>query len=631
MAGLTTRKPRISSVPQLLRVDDLSGGIELRMSPSLLKPNQARLLRNWSLEEPGALVTYPGWTAFSTTSLGARRAQGGNRVYLKNLSPFTLATDNGNVYKPSDAGVWGSSVLASRDTSNGHYFPYDRDLVANFDGTNTPKKSTDGSTWTGLGIAAPLAAPTASAVNNGGTLIDGHTYEASYSYEDDELSAESNESATVQQAMATPNLTLRVSVIASADAQVDKIFIYVRDVTAGESTRRKYGTTFANTTTTRDVLTSPTSNAVSAPTDHNVPVALLVSAVVWKNRWWAWVGNRLYFTQIFQNQSWPSLFYIDMPFEKGDTIAAAVPQGDTLIVFGQASKPFVIIGQTSLDFVVRPALGAQAGAFGPRAVEVIETGITHATAEGVYIFDGSSDRLLSYNIDPGWRDLVTRSSATNLANIACVYHILRKELRIAVPRLYPWGTAGEWVLDLNRTRTQEIPAWTSTDRTIGGYIQFTGNEPTLGNRGRLFSWDLTTAALFEEATGTKANGSDMIADYEGSTHSMAGYISAFTEGYLEFQPAAGTFAVTPVVDGASLGSQNITISTGLLPWGSSAALYGTATRTYGGRGRMQAPYMNPLNAEGRTYALRGRYTGQAQFKWFTYSTELVPEPALSGI
>jgi hypothetical protein len=85
----------------------------------------------------------------------------------------------------------------------------------------------------------------------------------------------------------------------------------------------------------------------------------------------------------------------------------------------------VIIGQTSLDFEVRPALGAQAGAFGPRAVEVIENGIVHAAAEGVYIFDGSSDRLLSYNIDPGWRIWCSTRRRADLDKVAVVYHGLR--------------------------------------------------------------------------------------------------------------------------------------------------------------------------------------------------------------
>ena len=625
-----TRRPRISSVPQVLRVDDLSAGLELRVSPSLLKPNQARLLRNWSLQEPGALVTYPGWETFSTTSLGARRVQGGRRIYLDGVTPFTLASDNGNVYKPTDAGVWGAAVLASRHATNSHFFPYDRDIVANFDGSSIPKKSVDGSTWTQMGIDAPSVAPTASAVA-GGSLVSGNTYELSYAYQDDALLAVGNESATVQQAAAGANLTVRLAVTASADAQVDSINIYVRDVTAGETVRRKYSNV-ANTTTNRDITANTWSSGDEAPTDHTVPVAGLVKAVIWKNRWWAWTGNRLYFTQIFENQSWPALFYIDLPFERGDDIADVTAQGDTLIVFGEVSKPFVIIGQTSLDFEVRPALGALAGAFGPNATDVIESGIVHATAEGVYIFDGASDRLLSYNIEPAWRDLVSRSSATDLAKIPVVYHAARKELCIGVTRLYPYAAAGEWILDLNRTRTQEIPAWTSTDRPVGGYIPWDGNETTLGNRGRLFSWNSgAVARLYEERTGTDADGGDLVADYEGSTHGLGGYVAQFTNGALEFQPAAGTLALTPVVDGSARASQNIEINTGLLPWGDSSALYGAATRLWGGKGREYSPFDLPMDAEGRTIAFRGRYTGRASFKLFSYLCELVPESALSGL
>lgn len=629
-SSLKTRRPTVSEVTQLLRVDDLSGGLELRQSPSLLKPTQSRLLRNWSLQEPGALVTYPGWLTLSTTSLGSRRCQGGQRVYLEDIAPFTLASDNGSVYKPSDAGVWGAAVLAGRSALTQHYFPHDRSLVAVFDGVNVPKKSTDGTTWTQDGISAPTVAPTASAVA-GGSLVNGNVIEVSYSYYDSELGAEGNESATVQVTPSGGNLTARVAVTASADAQVDGIFLYVRDVTAGETVRRRWSNTAsANSTGNLDITVSTWTSNTEAPTDHTVPLATLGWALPWKNRWWApdtAVKNRLYFTQIFEPQSWPALFYIDIPFEKGDEIAAIASQGDTLVVFGKASAPIVIIGQTSLDFEVRPALGAQAGAYGPRAVEVIENGIVHVTAEGAYIFDGASDRLLTYNIDPGWRDLVTHSSATDLAKIACCYHGLRKELRIAVPRLYPWGTAGEWILDLNRTRTQDVPAWTSTDRTVGGYIYWNGNEPTLGNRGRIFSWSDTIAKLYEEATGTTADGGDMIADYEGSTHATGGYVAQFIEGYVEFQPASGTFALTPYVDGVSKGSQNIAINQGLSQYGT--ALYGTGT--YGSAARQQQPFMHPMSAEGRTYALRARYTGKQQFKWFTYSVTMHPESELSGI
>ena len=629
MPAITLKSARGGlALPELLQVSDISAGLDLRKSPSLLKPNRARRLRNWSLSEPGALVVYPGWDLLSTSSLGNVRAQGGQRVYFGSGSPFMLAGYDGSVYKPSDAGVWGAAVLTGLNASNEMYFPHDRDLVAVFDGANVPKKSVDGTTWTQFGITAPSVAPTATAVNAGGTLTDTSVYEFSYSYVDDGLVAESNESATVQVTMATPNLTARVGVTASADPQVDTIYIYARDVTAGETVRRKVASR-ANTTGTTDVLTESWSSAVEAPTDHTVPPALSFG-VLWKNRWWArhaTVKNRLHFTQIFEPQSWPALYYIDIPFERGDEISALIAYGDTLVVFGQSSKPFLIIGQTSLDFEVRPSAVAEAGALGPRAVGLIENGIVHAAAEGVYIFDGASDRLLSYDIDPGWRDMVSGSTVADLQRIPVQYHRARKEVRIGVPRLYPYNTAGEWIIDLNRTRLQESPAWTTTDRTVGGYIHWDGNEPSVGNRGRLFSWSNTTGQLYEEAVGTTANGSDMVTDYEGPTFATGLPMARFLQYFDEYEPNAGSFSREVLIDGVSVWSSGGSVGAGQAMYGTG--LYGTAT--YAGAGRR--PYVTdlPLEAEGRSLVVRSTYTGQAAFKWFSYATAVLAESLPRGL
>jgi hypothetical protein len=105
------------------RVSDLSGGLDQRKAPTLLKANRARVLQNWSLREPGALVVYPGWTTFSTASLGSGRPQGGQRIYLGSGTPFTLAAWNGGVYKPTDAGVWGAAVSSGWSSSNDIFFP----------------------------------------------------------------------------------------------------------------------------------------------------------------------------------------------------------------------------------------------------------------------------------------------------------------------------------------------------------------------------------------------------------------------------------------------------------------------------------------------------------------------------
>ena len=619
---------------RLLSVEDLSGGLDLRKAATLLKPNRARVLRNWSLREPGALLMFPGWISHSTASLGSGRPQGGQRIYLGSASPFTLAAWNGGVYNPTDGGVWGAAVSTGWDASASIFFPYDRDLVAILDGVTAAKKSTNGTTWTTFGIAAPAAAPTGANLA-GGTLVNGSTYSFSYTGRDDALLHESNESAAVTHVPAGANLSVRLTLPFHPNAQVDTLVVYAKDTTAGEAVRRRVGTVAnpGSGSATYDVTINNWSSGVEAPTDHTLP-ELMKFAVVWKNRWWgvdAVVGNRLRFTQIFEPQSWPATFYIDIPFEKGDDIAAILPLGDTLLVFGQ-SKIFLVIGQTSLDFEVRPSGASQAGALGPRAVDALEEGAIHAAAEGIYLFDGATDRLLSYDVDGfaptavGWRKYVTTASAADLAKTPLVYHQAAKEVAIGVTNLYPFGTAGEWILDLNRTRLQEVPAWTSTDRSTGGYIRWDGNEPTTGNRGRLFSWSQTIGKLFEERVGTTADGANLVGTYTGPTFAMGGLIARIVDGSVEFEPHAGTFGIELTVDNRSFGSQTIDIS-------GTSDVYGTAiygTDTYGAQNRVRKPLDFPLEAEGLTAEITGTYTGQEAYRWFVYRMGLVPEPVGRG-
>ncbi len=619
----------------LITVDDLSGGLDLTKAPTLLKANRSRLLRNWSLREPGAVIVTPGWRTFSTSSLGDGRPQGAQRVYLGSGTPFTLAAWNGGVYKPTDGGVWGGTVSTGWSTTAQIYFPYDRDIVAILDGTHAAKKSVDGTTWTTFGIAAPAGAPTGADLA-GGSLVAGDIYEFSYSGRDDALLAESNESATVQHTPAGGNLSVRLTLTKHPDAQVDTLIIYGRDVTAGEPIRRRIGTVAnpGGATVTFDVTTNNWLSGTEAPSDHTLP-ELLDFAVIWKNRWWgadAAVGNRLRFTQIFENQSWPATFYIDIPFERGDNITALTTQGDTLVVWGQ-SRPFLVIGQTSLDFEVRPAGAAQAGALGARAADQVEEGILHASADGIYLFDGASDRLLSNDIDGfapaaiGWRTYITGATAADLSRTALVYHQAAKEVAIAVTTLYPFGTPGEWLLDLNRTRLQAVPSWTTTDRAIGGYVRWDGNEPVLGNRGRLFSWSQTIGSVAEERVGTSADGADLVATYGGPTFSMSRHVTRVIDGWVEFEPHAGTLGLELLIDNRSFGSQNVGITGATSVYGT--AVYGTGT--YGGASRLMTPVTFPLEAEGLAASVLLTYTGQDAFKLFTYALRALPEPDLRGL
>ncbi len=630
MAKKATQKA--SSTPsdtlELAGVEDLTAGVDLRRSPTLVQPTRSRMLRNVSLQEPGAWQPSPGWSMFSTTNLGAHRLQGADRIYLADLSPFLLAAYQGSVYKPTDSGVWGASVLTGLDPNAEVYFVYDRNLVAVYDGVHVPKKSVDGGTWTQFGITPP-AAPSLSAPVASGSLVATHVYEVATTYVNSALAFESDgspRSTTIP--LVAPNLTVRVAVVASSDPQVDKVRVYARDVTAGESVLRRYSEV-SNANQNVDITANTWSSALELPTDHGVAPAGRF-AVVWRNRWWtadAVETNRLYFSQVFLPQAQPGLFYIDLPFERGDRITALIPLGDTLVVFGQ-TRVYLVIGQTSLDFEVRPSAGAVDGAFGPRACCVVEQGIVHAGSSGVLIFDGASDRLLSEDIDPGWRDAVQVGAAVDTARTALVYYPPRKEIHVTVSRLYPLGTTGEWVLDLTRTRQESFSAWTASTRDVAGYVLWGGSETVGSNTNRLLGWTRGTGELTEELVGTSANGSDLTCEYRGPSlvpapRKMARFITL----ELEYQPAAGLLGGEVTVD-------EVSVSSFTIPPATDASLWGTGvwgTFVWGSAGRRYISFDLPLEAEGRSIGIALKYIGQSVPKVFTYAVTLRPEPALRGL
>ena len=628
--SVKTQTAAVQPAYQVLPVVGPGAGVDLRSAPTLIAPTRARTLVNCSLSEPGVLLPRPGYTQFSTVSLGAGRPQGGARVYLNTATPnvastiFTLVGWNGGVYNLTDSGGWVSTTpsLSNLSSTSALAFPSDRDLVAVFDGSTSPWKSTNGSSWTRLGIVAGSSA-TLSSLSTGG--LSSGEYEIGFTYKARGLAYESNGSSVHSTlTLSASSGAITVVIPNSTDAQVDAIVVYARKVTAGETVRRK-ASSFAQSTGANStvVLTSTAwTTADEEPSDHNTP-PVLSFGVVWKNRWWArsaTVTNRIHFTQLFLPQAWPGLFYVDIPFERGDAIQALVPFGDTLIVLG-TTRIFVIVGQTSLDFEVRPAIASEAGALGPRAVAVIENSVIHAAASGVYAFDGSGDKLLSYDLEPAWEDLIGSIAASELSRVAMVYDQLRKELRISVPRRYPSGTWGEWVLDLNRTRTTEAPAWTATDRTIGDYIPWNGPEADAGNQGRLLSLHSSLAMVFEESVGTSANSSNLTMEYEGPGLTLGTHRARWIDWRMEYEPHAGACSMEAVIDGVSQGTQSVSIGSGL-------ALYGTAvygTGVYGGSGRRQAYTLLPLKADGRTYVQKLTYTGQEAFRAFSYHLGVRPE------
>src|ERR1700704_5029540 len=98
-------------VGSIVQVKDLTAGVNLRPSPTNVNPDQSALLLNTLISSKGELGVYPGGRAHTTPSLAARRSQGGKRIYLKNNVTFSLGADNGNIYRPPDAGgAFGAAV-----------------------------------------------------------------------------------------------------------------------------------------------------------------------------------------------------------------------------------------------------------------------------------------------------------------------------------------------------------------------------------------------------------------------------------------------------------------------------------------------------------------------------------------
>jgi len=624
-----TRSAEIGKTYQMLPVVGPTAGVDMRTSPTLLAPERARNLVNFSLSEPGALVVRKGFARVSTSALGAGAAQGGQRVYLNTALPtanstsFTLLAWNQAIFVQSDSGGWSTTAIQTLSTAL-VTFPHDRNLVVALDGSTQMWKSTNGSSWTHFGIHNPSTGPTLSTLSTGG--LSSGEYEINYTFKDRDLATESN-GATIGSTITLSASSGAINVVVpnSTDPQVDAVVVYARKVTSGESVLRRVSSQAQSAGANSTVIVTSTAWTTNdeIPTDHDVPGALSFG-VVWKNRWWArsaTVTNRIHFTQLFQPQSWPALFYVDIPFERGDAIEALIPLGDTLLVFG-TTKIFVIIGQTSLDFEVRPTIASEDGALGRRACAVVENGVIHAGGSGVYNFDGTQDKLLSFDIDPAWRDLVENASLTDLTKVAMVYHKKEKELRIAVPRRYPSGTAGEWVLDLNQTRTGGSPAWTATDRPVGGYIVWDGPEQQAGDRGRLFSWATDFGWLFEEATGQTGNSSNVQAEYEGPGLTLGVFRGRWVDARVEYEPHGGAFSIEPVIDGVTMGTKALTIAGGGAEYGT--AVYGVDN--YGsGLSRKQAFTNFPLTASGRTCVIKMIYVGQEAFKVYSYHLGLVPE------
>ena len=608
-----TRAEQVARVYQTQPLDAPTGGLDLRTSLTGMDKDRARLLVNVSLAEPGVFVSRPGYRVLTSDTGGILppdRIQGAMRAYFRTSIPSQASTSATIFARGTDLGL-SSAVEILSLVSDGQ-------LVGAFDGVSTvSRKSTNGSSWTRLGIAHGSTGPTLSTLSTGG--LSSGEYGVSWTYKDRDLAYESNGPSESTITLSASSGAINVVVPNSTDPQVEAFIVYARKISAGETVLRKVSSqaqsSGANSTL---VLTSTNwTTADEIPTTHTLPPVLSFGAA-WKSRWWArdgQVSNRLRFTELYLPQAWPASYYVDLPFEKGDEIRALQPFGDTLLVFG-ANKVFQVLGTTNTDFEIRPSLGSRDGAFGPRAVCQLDNGVVHAGANGVHWFDGQGDTLLSDAIDPMWQEILNAAPSSLTIQTAMVEDKRARELRLTSPgyAVLGKGYPGEWVLDLAQFRTARRAVWSMTDRLIHGYAAFDGPESASSLQNLLLSYynsttpEITTA---EESTGTTANSSALNVQWISRALSIGAHAANWTDLRGEYEPAASTntLAVQAWIDGSALA----TVSVGL----SSA----TPSSVYDTRRQCYTPM--PLHRPGRTFGLN--VTATAPVRLSNLEVGFVPE------
>src|SRR5690349_3833804 len=230
---VTTRQPVANPVYQTIAVSDLTGGLDFRRSPTLLGPDRSVVCRNFSLAEPGALRVRSGYSAFTTSVLSSRAAQGALRIYLGSTQGTVIA-DQGGLYLLPDNGVWDSTAKTSGfSTSAPVYFIHDRDIAAAFDGVNQAKKSTDLVNWTRFGIDKPVTVSTLSS-NAGVADLSTSEFGLVYTYKDRGTGFESDPIATEStHQIKSTGFQIVFTCPNSTDAQVDAVRVYAKNKTAG--------------------------------------------------------------------------------------------------------------------------------------------------------------------------------------------------------------------------------------------------------------------------------------------------------------------------------------------------------------------------------------------------------------
>ena len=293
-----------------ITLSDLSGGLNIKASPFQLAANQATLLQNFYLYQDGSLIGRRGRTAFNagSSTLGRWARSGSHTELRRSRESVGLAFYNGVVYVGNDASGGFTASLGGLTTGALGTFVEYLNYVYFADQYDIPYRY-NGSSWSVMGVNAPLTAPSASSqTSSTSTLVAGtYQFEVTFLSTTTEGNPGPASSSVVLGSSSTASITLSSIPIGPSSTTVSRN-IYGFD--NGVSSVYQLVANIPDNTTTTYVVTTPTSTwGQNVPTQNNPPIAGPWVLQQWQGRIWAAGSSsspvRLFFSEVFEPEVWP--------------------------------------------------------------------------------------------------------------------------------------------------------------------------------------------------------------------------------------------------------------------------------------------------------------------------------------
>lgn len=252
-----------------------------------------------------------------------------------------------------------------------------------------------------IGITPPNAAASLATSTVTGTIING-VYDYVYTYYNSTFGIESGPSPISDEIEVTLDQAVNLSsLVTTTDNQVDKIRVYRRKVSIGQTLHFHVEDIDISNTTYQDVISDiSVSQLIIAPeVNGDPPIATTVEEH--KDRMWYGVGNLLYYSELGR----PDIVHVESFLQVGGAgdITALVSFLDNLVIFKENSI-WLLTGDAIESFeliVVVP----DNGAFNHRCALEVDNVVFHMSHKGLYVFNGQASEYLSRQIEPLWLDL----------------------------------------------------------------------------------------------------------------------------------------------------------------------------------------------------------------------------------